>query len=327
MKKRIFSIIFMVSLFYVFAAGAVLAADLVVYSAGPKSLSKEVVAKFQEKTGLKVQLYPASTGKVLAKLEAEKYNPVADVVVLASWAAGLGLKNQNVLAPIKTQHRQFLRDEWVDDYLIATGASAMGIAYNTKLVTDPPKDWWEMALPEWKGQINMPSPTKSGSCSDFVTAFIGLYGDKAWDFFAKLRDNGANIAGPNNQALTPVLTGARKTVFAAVDYIIYKQLKKGENINIAYPASGTVVNPRPIVVLKSSTHKENAQKFVDYYLSKEGQTLVVNTILIPARTDLKVLPLRVGMDQIKTISVDWNWLGKNQQEVIGRFYKKIETGM
>ncbi|MBW1865884.1 MAG: ABC transporter substrate-binding protein, partial [Deltaproteobacteria bacterium] len=81
------------------------------------------------------------------------------------------------------------------------------------------------------------------------------------------------------------------------------------------------------VVLKSSTHKENAQKFVDYYLSKEGQTLVVNTILIPARIDLKVLPLRVGMDQIKTIPVDWNWLGKNQQEVIGRFYKKIETGM
>ncbi len=184
-----------------------------------------------------------------------------------------------------------------------------------------------MASSEWQKQVNMPSPTKSGSCSDFVTAFIGLYGDKAWDFFAKLRDNGANIAGPNNQALTPVLTGARKTVFAAVDYIIYKQVKKGENINIAYPASGTVVNPRPIVVLKSSTHKENAQKFVDYYLSKEGQTLVVNTILIPARTDLKVLPLRVGMDQIKTIPVDWNWLGKNQQEVVGRFYKKIETGM
>ena len=167
----------------------------------------------------------------------------------------------------------------------------------------------------------------SFATSDFVTAFIGLYGDKAWDFFSKLRDNGANIAGPNNQALTPVLTGARKTVFAAVDYIIYKQVQKGENINIAYPASGTVVNPRPIVVLKSSTHKENAQKFVDYYLSKEGQTLVVNTILIPARTDLKVLPLRVGMDQIKTIPVDWDWLGKNQQEVIGRFYKKIETGM
>jgi len=295
MKKRIFPIVFLVSLFYVFTVGYAFAADLVVYSAGPKSLSKE-------------------------------YNPVADVVILASWAAGLGLKNQNILAPIKTQHRKFLRDEWVDDYLIATGASAMGIAYNTKLVKNPPKDWWDMASPQWQKQVNMPSPTKSGSCSDFVAAFIGHYGDKAWDFFAKLRDNGANIAGPNNQALTPVLTGARKTVFAAVDYITYKQLKKGENINIIYPASGTVVNPRPIVILKSSVHKENAQKFVDYYLSKEGQNLVVNTILIPARTDLKVLPLRVGMDKIKTIPVNWSWLGKNQQEVIRRFYKKIETG-
>ncbi len=42
MKKRIIPIIFLVSLFYVFAIGSVLAADLVVYSAGPKSLSKSV---------------------------------------------------------------------------------------------------------------------------------------------------------------------------------------------------------------------------------------------------------------------------------------------
>ena len=327
MKKRILLIVLLMALFSIHTTPiAFAAADLMVYSAGPKSLSKAVVAKFQEKTGLKVQLYPASTGKVLAKLEAEKYNPVADVVVLASWAAGLGLKNQGVLAPITTKHRRFLRDEWVDDYLIATGASAMGIAYNTKLVKNPPKDWWDMTSPKWQKQVNMPSPTKSGSCSDFVTAFIGHYGDRAWKFFETFRDNGASIAGPNNQALTPVLTGARQAVFAAVDYIIYKQVKKGENINIAYPSSGTVVNPRPIVILKSSSRKENAQKFVDYYLSEEGQNLVVNTILIPARTDLDVLPLRVGMDQIKTIPVDWNWLGKNQKQVVGRFYKKIETG-
>lgn len=326
MKKRFFSTVFLISLLFVFASGSAIAADLMVYSAGPKSLSTGVVKAFETKTGLKVQLYPASTGKVLAKLEAEKYNPVADVVVLASWAAGLGLKNQGILAPVKTAHRQFLRDEWFDEHLIATGASAMGIAYNTKLVKTPPGDWWEMTTPQWKKQVNMPSPTKSGSCSDFVTAFVGHYGDKAWDFFAKFRDNDANIAGPNNQALTPVLTGARQSVFAAVDYIIYKQVKKGENINIAYPASGTVVNPRPIVILKSSKNKDNAQKFVDYYLSKEGQNLVIKDILIPARTDMDVLPLRVGMDKIKTMPVDWDWLGKNQQEVIRRFYKEIETG-
>lgn len=326
MRKRIFLVVPLVFVFFTFTAIVSFAADLVVYSCGPKSLSTKVVKTFEKKTGSKVQLYPASTGKVLAKLEAEKYNPIADVVILASWAAGLGLKDQGTLAPIKTQHRSALRDKWVDDYFIATAASAMGIAYNTKLVKNPPKDWWEMASEGWKKQVNMPSPTKSGSCSDFVTAFIGHYGDKAWDFFKKLRDNGANIAGPNNQALSPVLTGARKAVFAAVDYITYKQVKKGESVNIAYPTSGTVVNPRPIMILKSSKHIEFARKFVDYYLSREGQKLVVDTILIPARTDMKVSSLRIGLDQIKTIPVDWSWLGKNQHRVIKRFYREIETG-
>jgi iron(III) transport system substrate-binding protein len=326
MKKKTLLTLTVAVAFLTVTCVSALAADLVVYSAGPKSLSQAVVANFQKKTGLKVQLYPASTGKVLAKLEAEKHNPIADVVILASWAAGLGLKDQKVLAPIKSQHSAAIRPEWVDTHLIATGASAMGIAYNTKLVKNPPRDWWDMAAAEWNKQVNMPSPTKSGSCSDFVTAFVGHYGDKAWKFFETFRDNGANIAGPNNQALTPVLTGARKTVFAAVDYIIYKQTQKGENVNIAYPASGTVVNPRPIVVLKSAEHMANAQKFVDYYLSPEGQQLVVDTILIPARTDMKVLDLRVGLEQIKTIPVDWAWLGKNQQQVIGKFYREIETG-
>ncbi len=326
MKKTTLLILPLALLFLTVTCAAVWAADLVFYSAGPKSLSQAVVANFEKKTGLKVQLYPASTGKVLAKLEAEKHNPIADVVLLASWAAGLGLKDQGVLAPIETEHSKAVRAEWVDTHLIATGASAMGIAYNTKLVQNPPKDWWDMAAPEWNKQVNMPSPTKSGSCSDFVTAFVGHYGDKAWKFFEQFRDNGANIAGPNNQALTPVLTGARKTVFAAVDYIIYKQTQKGENVDIAYPSSGTVVNPRPIVILKSSKHMANAQKFVDYYLSPEGQQLVVDTILIPARSDMKVLDMRVGLDQIKTIPVDWAWLGKNQQQVIGKFYRQIETG-
>ena len=326
MKKTTWLILHLAVIFLAVTCVSAFAADLVVYSAGPKGLSTAVVANFEKMTGLKVQLYPASTGKVLAKLEAEKHNPIADVVVLASWAAGLGLKEQNLLAPIKTEHRKALRDEWVDTHLIATGASAMGIAYNTKLVKTPPKDWWDMASAEWTKQVNMPSPTKSGACSDFVTAFIGHYGDRAWKFFEKFRDNGSNIAGPNNQALTPVLTGARKAVFAAVDYIIYKQVQKGESVNITYPASGTVVNPRPIVVLKSSKHMANAQKLVDYYLSPEGQKLVVDTILIPARTDMKVLDMRAGLDQIKTIPVDWAWLGKNQQQVIGKFYREIETG-
>lgn len=326
MKKKTLLILPLALIFLTLMCVSAWATDLVVYSAGPKSLSQAVVANFQKKTGLKVQLYPASTGKVLAKLEAEKHNPIADVVILASWAAGLGLKDQNALAPLKSQHSAAIRAEWVDTHLIATGASAMGIAYNTKLVKNPPKDWWDMAAAEWNKQVNMPSPTKSGSCSDFVTAFVGHYGEKAWKFFETFRDNGANIAGPNNQALTPVLTGARKTVFAAVDYIIYKQAQKGENVDIAYPSSGTVVNPRPIVVLKSSQHMANAQKFVDYYLSPEGQQLVVDTILIPARTDMKVLDMRVGLEQIKTIPVDWAWLGKNQQQVIGKFYREIETG-
>ena len=57
MKKRFIPIMLVTVLLGAVTTGtAFAAADLMVYSAGPKSLSTAVVAKFQEKTGLKEQL-------------------------------------------------------------------------------------------------------------------------------------------------------------------------------------------------------------------------------------------------------------------------------
>jgi iron(III) transport system substrate-binding protein len=61
MKKTTLLILPLALIFLAMTGVSAFAADLVVYSAGPKSLSKAVVANFEKKTGLKVQLYPAST--------------------------------------------------------------------------------------------------------------------------------------------------------------------------------------------------------------------------------------------------------------------------
>lgn len=90
------------------------------------------------------------------------------------------------------------------------------------------------------------------------------------------------MAGANQEALDPVITGAKGIVVAAVDYMTYKAKAKGEPIDIVYPTEGTVISPRPAAILKSTQHEQNAKAFIDYLLSDDAQKLVADASLLPA---------------------------------------------
>ena len=66
---------------------------------GPDGLAQGIAKVFTEKTGIKVDVYQATSGDVLARLEAEKGKPRADVVVLASWGEGLAVRDRGLVTP------------------------------------------------------------------------------------------------------------------------------------------------------------------------------------------------------------------------------------
>lgn len=69
-----------------------------VYMPSPAGLSNKIAKGFEKKTGIKVEQFQGTTGEILARLEAEKSNPAADVVILASWSDGLSMKQKGELA-------------------------------------------------------------------------------------------------------------------------------------------------------------------------------------------------------------------------------------
>ena len=56
------------------------------------------------------------------------------------------------------------------------------------------------------------------------------------------------VSGPNAQAVTPVMQGAKAAVFGAVDYVTYGNIEQGESLKVIFPASGTVIAPRPMMI-------------------------------------------------------------------------------
>jgi iron(III) transport system substrate-binding protein len=272
--------------FGVFAAAlaaGVAHADVTVYTAGPQSLIDKLSAGFTKQTGVKVNVFQATTGKVMARIEAEAANPVVDVVISASWDTANDFAKRGWLVDYTSPNAAKVPDFLKSEGAVAQGISALGIVWNTKSGTPKPAEWADLTKPEYKDLVNIPDPAQSGSSFELTAA---LAGQDDWKLFKDLKANGAIIAGANADALNPVLQGAKAVVFGAVDYIALAAQKKGENIEVVFPASGTVIAPRPAMIMKWSKNQDDARKFIDYMLSDEGQKFVADQMLMPSRTDI-----------------------------------------
>ena len=75
--------------------------------------------------------------------------------------------------------------------------------------------------------------------------------------------------------------------------------------NIYYPASGTIINPRPAMIMKTAPDMDNAKAFVDFLFSDEAQQLVADAYLLPGRTDIQCTN-RTNVSDIPQLPTDWD---------------------
>ena len=151
-----------------------LSGKVTVYMPSPAGLADKLAAAFTDKTGVEVEQFQGTTGEILARLEAEKANPIADVVILASWSDGLGMKADGQLESYVPANAEQINPGWIDtdSTLFGYSASAVGVIYNTTVVPELNADWAELADAAYKDMIAIPDPEKSGACKDFLAGFV-----------------------------------------------------------------------------------------------------------------------------------------------------------
>lgn len=303
------------------AAGALLSAgtalaDVTVYTAGPGKLIEDIAAGFTAETGIKVDFFQATTGKVMARIEAEAANPVVDVLISASWDTATDFASRGWLVPYASPNATTVPDFLKTDTAVAQGVAALAIAWNPASGTPKPAEWADLAKPEFKDLVNLPDPAKSGSAFELVAAQTA---GGEMTLFQNLAANGAIVAGANADALNPVLQGAKAAVFGAVDYISLNAKAKGESIEVIFPTSGTVIAPRPVMILNWSKNQDEAKKFVDYVLSDAGQALVAKQNLMPARSD--VAAARPLIADLTILPIDAEAVYGKRAETLAAFAK------
>ena len=298
--------------------------SVTVYMPSPAALADKIAAAFTEETGIEVKQFQGTTGEILARLETEKSNPQADVVILASWSDGLSMKADGGLVSYVPENAALINEGWIDEdsMLFGYSASAVGVIYNTMLYPELSEDWEGFTDPKYKDDIAIPDGQKSGSCKDFIAGFVtGL--DNGEEILQAYVENGITIPGANAAALSAVLTGEKGILIAGVDYNAYSNIKKGEPIQLYYPESGTVVNPRPAMIPETAPNLENAKAFVDFLFSDKAQELVIAAYLLPGRSDIKC-GNRLNLEDIPQLETDWNEMMAVASDAVARLNSAVK---
>ena len=301
--------------------------ELVVYAAGPRELAEFMCKEFEREYGVKTSLFCATTGEIMAKLKAEEFHPHADVVILAGQTAAEVLKQQKSLAPLPAGDYLRLNTAWndPDGFYAGTAGTALGVAMR-KEGYDPNLDWDQIFAGAIKGKLIMPSPSLSGSSAEFVICFHLLFPDKFWKGMENIKNHGLQISGPNSQALTSVVLGGHQAALAAADYLVFKQIEKGEPLVMHFPPSGCPLSLRPVMIMAGSDNKKAAGDFVKLCFSSAVQKEIAAEHLLPADPGVELSKLRKEASVLHPILMDVKTACKEQQDILQRFRTEIEQG-
>lgn len=300
-----------------------LTGSLTLYAANPQGLNTALTEEFTALTGVAVEVYGDTTGKITAKLDAEWENPQADVVYIASWSPAAKYADQGRLMDYQPFGIDSVPANWVGDGFTGRDGSALALVVNTNTAAEIPADWSDLAKPAFTDQIIMPDPRESGTARDLIAAMISAWGqDETWALFDSLFDNGLVVQGANGPALDDVVAGSHAVVVGGVDYSAYSAMQKGEAIQVVLPKSGTTVSPRPFFILKDAQNPEAAKALVDFFLSRQGQAISAEFNMLPAQPSVPVREGNVPAEELVLLDYSLDEIATTGADALAAFVER-----
>ncbi|QGQ99911.1 ABC transporter substrate-binding protein [Paenibacillus psychroresistens] len=253
------------------------------------------------KYGLKHTDTDMSSAEEVAKFDAEKDKPTADIGDVGI-AFGSVAVDKGVTLPYKTTQWDKIPDwakdtegNWVVGY---TGTIA--IITNTKLVKNPPKSFADILAGDYK--VSIGDVAKASQAQNAIlAAAIAFGGDESniqpgIDFFEKL-------AKQKRISLSDVKIAnfekGEVEVALVWDFnaLGYKQQIPTGTFDVAIPTEGSVVSGYATIINKYSAHPNAAKLTREYILSDAGQINLAKGFARPIRADV-TLPADVAAKMI-----------------------------
>ncbi|MEZ0169395.1 ABC transporter substrate-binding protein [Microvirga sp. TS319] len=167
--------------------------------------------------------------------------------------------------------------------------SGYGFAYNPAYLEarglPVPRGWSDLAAPIYAGHIGISSPSRSGTMHLMVEAILQAYGwDRGWGIWSEIGGNLATVTARSFGVSAGVARG-RFGLGPSIDFLANPEGFPTGSTRFALPEE-TLFVPASIAVLADAANREGAERFVDFVLSPEGQSLLLD----PAIARLPISP-------------------------------------
>lgn len=299
---------------------------LVIYCSGTNLFCEEEAKAFGQKYDVKTSLIRNGSGSTLAKIEAERKNPQADIwyggtLDPHSQAGEMGLLyayKSPELANIKEQFRDPAKQK--GNYSSAVYVGILGFGVNTErakqLGVDIPKCWSDLIKPEYKGEIQIADPQSSGTAYTALATFDQLWGEQqTFDYLTALNKN---VSQYTKSGVTPARNTARGETLIGIGFLHDYSMEKenGAPIELIAPCEGTGYEIGGVSIIKGARNLDNAKLFVDWALSKQAQEIAwqkAQSYQIPTNVTTEPSPLALKMEELNLINYDMDKYGDTEK--------------
>lgn len=248
-----------------------------------------------------VEVVQRKTTAALADIHARK-RPDADLFWASAPDAFELLKRAGLLAPLRpraTGAPETIAGYPVNDrdgHYLGFAISGYGLVYSPSYLAarglPVPRNWSDLAAPVYAGHIGLTSPARSGTTHLMVEALLQSLGwDSGWALWSAIGGNLATITA-RSFGVTAGVARNRFGIGISIDFLTETGSAEGESTRFVLPEE-TLFAPASIARLATSPNPKEAELFVDFVLSLEGQKL----LRAPQIGRLAVSPAAYGPDE------------------------------
>jgi len=290
------------------------------YTSTPFPLVQHLVDKFQQETGIKIQLLRTGGQAVLRRFqqEAAAGRPGADVMTMSDAGAANGLAKQGLFEAFKPEGFDKVVDAARDrdGRWIAQRLSIVGMPIRSDKVKDVPQTWSDLKHPKYKGLMVMPDP----SFTAIQLVVVGMLSRAlGWDFYKALRANDTMIVQGHQQVFSTMQQGERVIGAEGADPRSFSDGQEVPNQTMIYPTEGVFIVSSPTAVIKGARNPNAAKLFAQFMISPPAQKMIAAGGIHSSRVDLPPPRGQPALSEMKYIPVDLDVIEERGRELKARF--------
>jgi len=268
--------------------------NLVIYTSLNQDFVGPILERFEEETGINVEVVMAGTGELTARIRAEAGNPQSDIM----WSGGMPTiaPNADLFATYSTVNEPYFYDSFrnVEGNLTRFTFVCYVLIVNTEFIGDiPVRGYADLLNPELRGRIAITDPATSSSAFSHLVNKLYAMGngnpdsDEAWEFVEAFVDNLDGIMLGSSSAVIRGVAEGEYWVGLTFEEGPMPFVAAGAPMELVHMTEGVLFSPDGVNIVIDAPNMENAQTFVDFVTGYEIQTLIQENLFRRSiRTDV-----------------------------------------